>query len=561
MNQTNIDYLYQAIAPAADRATSASRGGNDAPGFDDHLNQASASAFEAASPPRRSNSNTGSSTTDDRPAPPREESSPNAASDTPCDSASTCQDGTSGTTSSSADVGQSSEEAGESGQPLDRADDDRDTKETDDDGIAAATIALSTVGTNPAMKAAAETHQAEHVAAGQAEGEDAAVETDRPKHTRGTSSNESASQADANAHEANAKLVVAAETETATSDSTDEANGSAHSTDETAGNAAPSKEAKHGAQADSAQAVAATHDAKKEASKQEIDGNEKTTEPVTVANETAEPAATHAKASANTTAATAPATPAKADASTDDDSRRDGKKSARANTRGEAPAPANVSATTAVANGVTSHIADAADDVDKTKDTGDPATKPAAAKHEVAVGPLGRALRATADIARGSRSTGAHEGPQVDPARFVGRVAKAFQTANERGGTLQLRLSPPELGSLKIQLTVKDGVMSAALEADNSNARRLLLDHLPALRDRLAEQNIRVERFDVDVRQENGGGQANPRGSNHNPHHQHADQSDARRAAGAAQRANEVALPEIPAVAPRISSTGINLVV
>ena len=117
------------------------------------------------------------------------------------------------------------------------------------------------------------------------------------------------------------------------------------------------------------------------------------------------------------------------------------------------------------------------------------------------------------------------------------------------------------MGSLKIQLTVKDGVMSAALEADNSNARRLLLDHLPALRDRLAEQNIRIERFDVDVRQENSGGQANPRGSNHNPHQQQPEQSDARACGARARRASEVALPEVPAVVPRISSTGINLVV
>ena len=109
-------------------------------------------------------------------------------------------------------------------------------------------------------------------------------------------------------------------------------------------------------------------------------------------------------------------------------------------------------------------------------------------------------MRAVTDITRGDQNANADATPQVDPARFVSRVAKAFQTANERGGTLQLRLSPPELGSLKIQLNVKDGVMSASLETDNANARRVLLDHLPALRDRLAEQNIRVDRFDVDVR-------------------------------------------------------------
>jgi flagellar hook-length control protein FliK len=84
-------------------------------------------------------------------------------------------------------------------------------------------------------------------------------------------------------------------------------------------------------------------------------------------------------------------------------------------------------------------------------------------------------------------------------------VAKAFQMAQERDGKLHLRLSPPELGSLRLELSVKEGVMTATLEAETTAARKVLLDHLPALRDRLAEQNIRIERFDVDVRRDDGG--------------------------------------------------------
>ncbi len=105
--------------------------------------------------------------------------------------------------------------------------------------------------------------------------------------------------------------------------------------------------------------------------------------------------------------------------------------------------------------------------------------------------------------------------------------------------------------------------MSANLEADNANARRLLLDHLPTLRDRLAEQNIRVDRFDVDVRQENSGGQANPRGSNQNPYQQQADQSDNRRTGQRSGGANNAATAIVaaPVSVSRISSTEINLIV
>ncbi len=53
--------------------------------------------------------------------------------------------------------------------------------------------------------------------------------------------------------------------------------------------------------------------------------------------------------------------------------------------------------------------------------------------------------------------------------------------------------------------------MSARLEAETPTARSLLLDNLPALRERLAGQNIKVERFDVDLRQDGRGqGSANP---------------------------------------------------
>ena len=105
-----------------------------------------------------------------------------------------------------------------------------------------------------------------------------------------------------------------------------------------------------------------------------------------------------------------------------------------------------------------------------------------------------------------SQTTEATEnsGPRVDAARFVSRVSGAFQAAQERGGEVRLRLSPPELGVLQIKLTVSEGVLNASLETENAAARNVLLDNLPALRERLAEQEIRVEKFDVDVRQEGG---------------------------------------------------------
>jgi len=95
---------------------------------------------------------------------------------------------------------------------------------------------------------------------------------------------------------------------------------------------------------------------------------------------------------------------------------------------------------------------------------------------------------------------------QMDRVRFVQRVARAFEALGDHGGSIRLRLHPPELGSLRLELTVRDGVMRARMEADSPAARNALLDNLPALRERLAEQQIKVEQFEVDLREHSSGG-------------------------------------------------------
>lgn len=85
----------------------------------------------------------------------------------------------------------------------------------------------------------------------------------------------------------------------------------------------------------------------------------------------------------------------------------------------------------------------------------------------------------------------------ADRVRFVQRVARAMEAADIRGTPLRIRLHPPELGSLRVEVTVRNGGLSARLEAETEAARALLVDHLPMLRERLAEHHLRIERFDV----------------------------------------------------------------
>lgn len=103
---------------------------------------------------------------------------------------------------------------------------------------------------------------------------------------------------------------------------------------------------------------------------------------------------------------------------------------------------------------------------------------------------------------------------QADQARFIQRVARAFHSAQQHDGEIRLRLSPPELGSLRLEVKVQDGVLAARLEAETPAARTLLLDNLPVLRERLAEQGIRIEQFEVNVADRRSGGPAGDTGGN-----------------------------------------------
>lgn len=166
--------------------------------------------------------------------------------------------------------------------------------------------------------------------------------------------------------------------------------------------------------------------------------------------------------------------------------------------------------------------------------------------------------RGAAGGTRGGQRAGQTEStPVVDPARFVSRVARAVQTAHERGGPLHLRLSPPELGALRLELTVDRGTLTAKIETENSSARQVLLDNLPALRDRLADQNIKVERFDVDVRRD-------PSGDSQNYASQDRDGQPREQATGSNRsQSRHASAPLIDEPAPvrrTISSTSINVV-
>ena len=151
------------------------------------------------------------------------------------------------------------------------------------------------------------------------------------------------------------------------------------------------------------------------------------------------------------------------------------------------------------------------------------ATTPAAPKADaVTTGSTSKpnnTQQAAAELVRNSSSkdvgtgrVGGDDGRQngglsaADRARLVQRVARAVRTATDRGGELQIRLSPPELGQLRLQIQMTDGVLSARIEAETPQAKQVITENLGMLRDRLAEQNVRVDRIEVEVMNSGNGG-------------------------------------------------------
>jgi flagellar hook-length control protein FliK len=97
---------------------------------------------------------------------------------------------------------------------------------------------------------------------------------------------------------------------------------------------------------------------------------------------------------------------------------------------------------------------------------------------------------------------------EAERARLVDRVVRAVGAADANGGVIRLRLSPPHLGSVRMEVSLRDGTLRARIEAETPQAQALLMEGLPALRERLASQDVNVERIDVELMNASGGGEA-----------------------------------------------------
>lgn len=84
--------------------------------------------------------------------------------------------------------------------------------------------------------------------------------------------------------------------------------------------------------------------------------------------------------------------------------------------------------------------------------------------------------------------------------QFNGKLVSRGLTAltQQRGGTLSIRLDPPELGAVQVKMVMQQGSVSVDFRAATPEARAILEMHLGALRSALEAQGLNVDRLQVE---------------------------------------------------------------
>jgi flagellar hook-length control protein FliK len=82
---------------------------------------------------------------------------------------------------------------------------------------------------------------------------------------------------------------------------------------------------------------------------------------------------------------------------------------------------------------------------------------------------------------------------------LVDRVTNSLRTSFDTGGEMRVRLEPPELGRVQVEVSAGNGEVTARLEVQTPSARQTLLDNISMLHDAIAQTGATVNRIDVVV--------------------------------------------------------------
>lgn len=83
----------------------------------------------------------------------------------------------------------------------------------------------------------------------------------------------------------------------------------------------------------------------------------------------------------------------------------------------------------------------------------------------------------------------------------VSRISRALQNAiQQKGGTITIRMMPPELGQVRVDIVMDGGKVTANFQTESESIQNLMSRELGQLRTALEKQGLTVERLEVTQR-------------------------------------------------------------
>ena len=113
-------------------------------------------------------------------------------------------------------------------------------------------------------------------------------------------------------------------------------------------------------------------------------------------------------------------------------------------------------------------------------------------------------LQTTASQSASTSSTQANTpvAPAVDVKQIeqlVERIVATVRQTQSTGQQLKIRLSPPELGTLQIEVSLKNGEYTAKLEVQNNRVQKVINDNMAQLKESLSKSGIAIDRIEVNI--------------------------------------------------------------
>ncbi len=116
---------------------------------------------------------------------------------------------------------------------------------------------------------------------------------------------------------------------------------------------------------------------------------------------------------------------------------------------------------------------------------------------------IGVASGIVSNEAQGMPNSGAGvalDGAEGGPNRTIPGVARGLDAlSQQKGGTLLMRLDPPSLGQVKLEMTMSAGRVAVLMTAAADTAQSLLRNNLGMLRQALEDRGLAVERLTVET--------------------------------------------------------------